>query len=91
MSYAVRVTDLALQKLREQPAALHEAIIGAFQRLGQNPTQLSRRSPGPPPGQFADLRLELPNDLGLWIVVTFLHGQDEQTIYIERFLIEFGA
>ena len=90
MSYALNVSPTATQQLAAQPEPLRGFILAALRRLAESPAALGRRSSGVTSGQVAEFRFD-HGGAGLWGTITFLYGQDEQTLHVELITVEFGG
>ena len=90
MSYALNLSPPAAQQLAAQPEPLRGFVLGALRRLAESPAALARRSPGVTAGQLAEFRFDQGGAV-LWVTITFLYGQDEQTLHVELIAVEYGA
>ena len=90
MSYALRVSPLAAQQLAAQPEPLRAFVLAALERLAESPSAVARRSTVVSAGQLAEFKYD-HGGAALWVTVTFLYGQDEQTLHIEHIAVEFGG
>ena len=90
MSYAVAISPRADRQLAAQPEPLRSFIGASLQRLGQSPSSFTRSSGSLTRGQLAEFKFDQAGAV-LWVSVTFLYGQDEQTLHIESITVEFGG
>jgi hypothetical protein len=91
MKYALRIGPDAERQLAAQPEPLQTFIYESLQRLGESPSSFSVRTDGPHRGQTAEFRYDRQPGISVWVTVRFLIGVDEETLHIERIVVEFGA
>lgn len=90
MSYALSLSPLAEQQLAAHPSPLREFIRTSLQGLAESPTAHGRRSASFALGQLAEFKFDREGAT-VWVTITFLYGQDEQTLHIEHIAVEFGG
>jgi len=90
MSYVLNLSPTAAQQLAAQPEPLRGFVVAALHRLAESPVSVARRSPSVTAGQRAEFKFDHGGAV-LWVTVTFLYGQDEQTLHVELITVEFGA
>lgn len=90
MSYGLSVSPLAAQQLASQPEPLRGFILAALEQLAESPSRVARRSAAVSAGQLAEFKFDHAG-ASLWVTITFLYGQDEQTLHIEHIAVEFGG
>jgi hypothetical protein len=90
VSYTLVVTPVAAGQLGAFPAELADSIRGQLARLAENPTALSKpTSILQRHGQLFEFKYERGGAV-VWVSVIFRFGQDEQTLYVEHVVAEFG-
>ena len=89
MSYVLRLSPRAEQRLATQPEPLRSFIVSALRQLAQSPTSAARAASGATRGQAAEFKFDR-SGVTVWVTVTFLYGADEQTLHVEHIATEFG-
>lgn len=88
--YAVVVTPAAAAQLAAFPLELQQFVQEQLVRLQDNPTSLSKPATLLlPQGQLFEFKYE-SGDAVVWVSVIFRFGQDEQTLFVEHIVAEFG-
>jgi hypothetical protein len=90
MDYVLRVSPLAEQQLAAQPEPLRAFITAALEQLARGPSAFTRPSALVTRGQLAEFKFDRAGAV-VWVSVTFLYGQDEQTLFVEHIAAEFGG
>ena len=90
MSYELSVSPGAQRQIAAQPDLLREFITSSLDQLAAQPGSIGRSSATVTGGQLAEFEFDREGVI-VWIAVTFLYGQDEQTLHVENVAVEYGA
>jgi hypothetical protein len=90
MSYNVETMPQADEDLQKLPRPIRNIIRRRFLEFADNPSAgESRSAPSTyPAGQLFEFAFPM-DDMSCTVGVVFKYGADEQTLIVERFLVEF--
>jgi hypothetical protein len=89
MSFGIKLSPGAVRQLNDQTEEFQHVVTTAFKRLAESPARYSRPSATAREGQLAEVPVD-QEGVSLWISVVFLYEQDEETLYIKYFGVEYG-
>ena len=90
VGYTLAITPVAEAQLGAFPEPLAQFVRSELTRLKENPTALSKPATIlQPRGQLFEVRYD-SGGVVVWVSVIFRFGQDEQTLYVEDRVAEFG-
>ena len=89
MSYVLSVSPAAKAQLLSQPEPLRSFIEASLEQLALSPASVTARSAIS--GRRAEFKFEPEPSTAIWVVVTFVFGSDEQTLFVEHIATEFGG
>ena len=89
MSYVVSVSPAAKAQLLSQPEPLRSFIEASLDQLAISPSSVTARPALR--GRRAEFKFEPDPSTVIWVIITFVFGSDEQTLFIEHIATEFGG
>jgi hypothetical protein len=87
VSYVLSVSPAAKAQLLSHPEPLRSFIEASLEQLALSPSSVTARS------AISGRRAKFEPDpsTAIWVVITFVFGSDEQTLFVEHIATEFGG